>query len=254
MINPITETDLLAYVDDQIDVARRIEIEDYLARNPEAAAQVMADLRTRDLLRLAMTEELQRPPEAMIEAARRLGRGLVWREFSLKLRRIAAVVALIGIGWFAHSQVGLFEITDSEASPKPPAFVEDALHSHQTAFLRARMASQPPVAEYNPSEIAAETGIALPPLPDDWRVADVQVFPSRDGHSIEMVIETKDLGHLSLFAAHVSSFHVIAPTIARFDSTKAAYWQMGQLAYALTGTANEGAMQRMASKLARTVH
>ncbi|HZH52367.1 MAG TPA: anti-sigma factor [Microvirga sp.] len=247
--SPISETDLLAYVDDQIDVARRIEVEDYLARNPDVAAQVMADLRTRDMLRLAFAGELPRPAEPTLEAARRLERGLVWRAFGLRLRRAAAVVALIGIGWFAHAQIGLFEIADSNASPKLPAFVEDALHSHKTAFLRAGMTSQPEIPAYDRAEIAAATGIELPRLPDEWRIVDVQVFPARDGHSVEMIVDTRDLGRVALFATHVSAFHVIAPTLARFDNTKAVYWQNGQLAYALTGAANENAMRRTALKL-----
>ena len=37
MSDPITEADLLAYVDDQLDVPRRIEVEDYLAHHPAAA-------------------------------------------------------------------------------------------------------------------------------------------------------------------------------------------------------------------------
>jgi anti-sigma factor RsiW len=69
MSDPITEADLLAYVDDQLDVARRIEVEEHLARNPEAAARVMADLKDRDALRLAFAAELPRPPEAMLRAA-----------------------------------------------------------------------------------------------------------------------------------------------------------------------------------------
>jgi anti-sigma factor RsiW len=60
MSDPITEADLLAYVDDQLDVARRIEVEDYLAGNPAKAAEVMADLKDRDALRLAFSS----PPTA----------------------------------------------------------------------------------------------------------------------------------------------------------------------------------------------
>ena len=44
MFDPITEDDLHAYVDDQLDATRRIEVEEHLAHNPEAAARVMADL------------------------------------------------------------------------------------------------------------------------------------------------------------------------------------------------------------------
>jgi anti-sigma factor RsiW len=250
MSDPITEADLLAYVDDQLDPARRIEAEEYLARNPEAAAQVMADLKNRDALRLAFSANLPRPANATLETANRLERALAWQEFGLKLRRVAAVVTLIGFGWFAHAQIGL-GITDSEASPKPPTFVEDALHSHRTALLRARMASQPETADYDPAEILAEAGIRLPALPDDWQVRDAQVFPSRDGHSVEIAADAGDLGRVSLFAAHVPVFNVIDPTIARFDGAKTVYWQTGQLAYALTGTGSDKALERAATRLSR---
>jgi anti-sigma factor RsiW len=250
MSDPITETDLLAYVDDQLDAARRIEVEDYLARNPEAAMQVMADLKDRDALRMAFAATLPRPSAAMLDAAGRLERGLAWQDFRSRLRRAASVVVLIGFGWFAHGQVGL-GISDSEASPKPPAFVEDALHSHETALLRAKMVSQPRTAAYNPAEILAVTGIQLPSLPDEWRVVDAQVFPSREGHSVEVTIDAGDLGRVSLFAARVPAFNVIAPTLARLDSVKAVYWQTGPLAYALTGTGGDRTIERAALRLSR---
>jgi anti-sigma factor RsiW len=249
MSDPITDVDLLAYVDDQLDATRRIEIEDYLAHHPEAAMQVMADLKHRDSLRLAFASDLPRPPFSMLESAGRLERALGWRELGLKLRRIAAVVALVGFGWFAHSQVGL-GISDSEASPKPPTFVEDALHSHETALLRARMASQPEANTYDPAEIRAEIGIELPTLPDGWQVLDAQIFPSREGHSVEIAIKAGDLGRLSLFAAQAPAFNVIAPTLARFDKANAVYWQTGPLAYAVIGTGSDRAIEQAASQLA----
>jgi anti-sigma factor RsiW len=254
MTDPITEADLLGYVDDQIDVARRIEVEDYLAKHPDTAARIMADLRTRDTLRLLSGVELRRPQERMFEAAGRLERALVWREIGLRVRRAAAVVVLVGFGWFAHAQIGLFEIRESAASTKPPAFVEDALHSHQTALLRARMVSQPVTAGYDPAEILAETGIQLPPMPRDWRVTDAQVFPSRDGHSVELSIDAEGLGRVSLFAAHVAVFDVIAPTVVHLETAEAAYWQTGSHAYALIGTGAEAAIEREAAKLARSLH
>jgi anti-sigma factor RsiW len=248
MSDPITEADLLAYVDDQLDAARRIEVEEHLAHDPEAAARIMADLKDRDALRLLHTAPLPRPPGTMLGAASRLERALAWQEFGLKLRRVAAVVTLIGFGWFAHGQVGL-GITGSEASPKPPAFVEDALHSHETGLLRARMVSQPEAEAYDSAEIRAETGIQLPALPDDWQVRDAQVFPSRYGHSVELVIDASDLGRVSLFGAQALAFDVIAPTLARFDKAKAVYWQTGPLAYVLTGTGSDSALERAATQL-----
>src|SRR5215218_159347 len=210
----------------------------------------MADLKDRDTLRLLHAAPLLRPAEVMLHAALRLERSLAWQETGLKLRRIAAVVALIRFGWFAHGQVGL-GITDSKASPKPPAFVEDALHSHETALVRARMVSQPETADYDPAEILTETGIRLPALPEGWQVRDAQVFPSRDGHSVEIALDADDLGRVSLFAAHVPVFNVINPTVARLDAAKTVYWQTGQLAYALTGTGSDKSIERAALRLSR---
>jgi anti-sigma factor RsiW len=252
MSDPITETDLLAYVDDQLDPARRIEVEEYLAHDPEAAARIMRDLKDRDTLRLLHAAPLDRPSELLLRSAARLERALAWQEFGLKLRRIAAVVTLIGFGWFAHGQVGL-GVTDSEASPKPPAFVEDALHSHETGLLRARMVSQPEVEAYDSAEILTETGIRLPSLPEDWQIRDAQIFPSRYGHSIEIAIDAGDLGRVSLFATQAPAFDVTPPTSARFDKATAVYWQTGQLAYALTGTGSDKALERAALRLSRNL-
>jgi len=115
------------------------------------------------------------------------------------------------------------------------------------------MASQPETAAYDPAEIQTETGIELPPLPSDWRVVDAQVFPSRDGHSVEIAIEAGDLGRVSLFAAHIRAFNVIRPTVARFERARTIYWQTGPLAYALTGTGSERAIERAALRLSQKV-
>ena len=113
------------------------------------------------------------------------------------------------------------------------------------------MTSQPEVEAFDPTEILAATGIRLPALPEDWQVRDAQIFPSRYGHSIEIAIDAEDLGRVSLFAAQAPAFDVIAPTLARFDKANAVYWQTGQLAYALTGTGSDKAIERAALRLSR---
>jgi anti-sigma factor RsiW len=250
MTDPITEADLHAFVDDQLPAERRLEVEDYLAGHPEVAARVMADLRARDALKLAFERTpARRPDDVIFEAARRLERGLVWRRIGAKLRRVASVAILVGAGWFAHAHTGLLEVTDTEASPQPPAFVEDARHAHETSLIRARMVSQPEAPDYDPQEILAETGIALPLLPKDWRVTDAQIFPARYGHSLEIAVDAGSLGRLSLFAGRVPSFGVIRPTLARSESAVTAYWQSGELVYALTGSGSDTAIERAASRL-----
>src|SRR5258706_736456 len=97
-VAPVTDTDLDAYVDDQLDVARRIEVEAFLSARPEAAARVMSDLRTRDELRLALAASIGMARPATTEVARPLGRGLASdRLFSL-LQRAAPVSGICACG------------------------------------------------------------------------------------------------------------------------------------------------------------
>ncbi|MGA0595180.1 anti-sigma factor family protein [Enterovirga sp. CN4-39] len=254
MVDPVTEADLHAFIDGQLETARRLEVEDHLSRHPEIAARVMGDLRTRDALVLAFRSEPERrQPARLMEAALRLERGLTWRRIGLRLRRAAAIVLLIGAGWFAHEEADLFGL-ESGASPRAPAFVEDARHSHQTTLIRARMSSQPETSSYDPDEILAETGIKLPTMPQEWRVADVQVFPSRLGHSVEVALDAGGMGRVSLFAARAPSFGVIPTTLARSDTGATAYWQSGELVYALTGPLEaEQAIERAAGRLSKSL-
>jgi anti-sigma factor RsiW len=250
MSEPITATDLDAYVDDQLDLGRRIEVEDYLSRHPDAAARVMADLRARDALRVIFNADIPRPADVTLEAARRLNRGLARRRIVTGMRRAAAVILLVGLGWIAHGRDGLLGIAESDASPKRPAFVDDAVHAHQTALVRARMVSMREDSRFDPADILQATGIALPALPKDWRVRDVQVFPAREGQSVELSVDTRELGPVSLYAARVGTFEVVAPALARGPVGRTAYWQTGQLVYALTADSADTPLEKAAGRLA----
>ena len=77
-VESITEIDLQAYVDNELAPDRRMEVHAYLHCHEAEAAQIMSDLRTRDLLRLALSESSLPPSGATVDAALRLERGL-WR-------------------------------------------------------------------------------------------------------------------------------------------------------------------------------
>ena len=78
-IESITEIDLQAYIDDELAANRRMEVQAYLRCHEAEAAQIMSDMRTRDLLRLAVAESSLPPSGATVDAAVRLERGL-WRD------------------------------------------------------------------------------------------------------------------------------------------------------------------------------
>jgi anti-sigma factor RsiW len=232
--DPITAFDLDAYVDDQLDMARRIEVEDHLAHHPTIAARVMADMRTRDTLRLSFPN----PPSAMrgetVDAARRLERALARARVLGRLQRFATAAVIAAIGWFAHAEFG----TSPSVAAPTPTFVDDALSARRAEALRIGMPSQSLTATYDPAEIRAATDIAMPALPKDWRVIDVQVVPSSAGPSVELAFETEGLGRAFLFAARMDRFAVTRPAVAHKSNEAVAFWQIGDTAYALTAAAD----------------
>jgi anti-sigma factor RsiW len=250
----VSEIELNAYVDEQLDIPRRIEVEDHLARHPCIAARVMADLRARDMLRLILTAPRAPPDAALSNAARRLGRSLRRVRLIHHSRRAAVAVAFVAAGWVLHAQVGTLGVTESEASPPPPAYVADAVRAHRTAQLRARMRSQPEASNYDPDEIHQATQIVMPTLPRGWRVLDVQVFPTQGGPSVEMTIETGQLGALSLFAVRIAEPRMTAPAMVATGAEQVAHWRAGHLAYALTGPAPESDLEQAARQLAANLN
>lgn len=263
-LDPVSDDDLQAYVDDELAVGRRIDVEAYLSARPAEASRVMADLRIRDELRLALSEEPRTAIAAgkrvaTVEAARRLGRALSQARLFRGLRIAASVSLLIGAGWLAHAQFGALMVGEVVASDLPPAYVNDAVMAHRTSEVRAGMASQKGAPDYDPTDIRAATAIEMPMLPRDWKVRDVQVFPSAFGPSIELTVETGDFGKVSLFAVRPGTFDVVPATLVFRDDLNAAYWQVGEVAYALVAkapadTTESRELDRAASKLARSLY
>lgn len=256
---PVTEIDLNAYVDGQLDPARRIEVEDFLSRHPEEAMRVMADLRQRDALRWALGVPRQAPAggEGDLAAvhtrrlARRLERGLARRGLSDRLRQAAAAVLLVAVGWAGHvGYAARYPDMRHVVAATAPSFVEDAVQAHRTAKVRAAMASQPRVPHLDADELLRATGVRVPALPASWAVRDVQVFPGRTGPSVEMEVEAAGLGRLWVFAAREPSHAAdAAPVVSRFQDAPIAYWQQGQWAYAITGDLPDAELSRAAGQI-----
>ncbi len=253
--DPVIEADLHAYVDDQLDVGRRIEVEAYLSENPAIAAKVMADLRVRDELRLALAGMPAVVRQETRDAARVLESVLNRpRNFAL-IRRVASITLLVGAGWIAHGWVSPNSIREVVASLPPPQFVEEAIRAHRTADLREQMPSQTKVNHFDPAEIRSATAIVLPTLPDEWSVRDAQVFPSTYGPSVELEVEPQSGERLSLFAVRPGNFAVQQVLLKQEGQTNAAYWQIGEVAYALISeTANADKLAEEARKLARALY
>lgn len=252
MIDPITDDDLIAFIDGQLDPMRRIDVEAHLAAQPETAARVMAQMHDRDALRASFDRDPGPGPDRNVALARRLDRSLRWRGVSARLKRAAAIAVLVGAGWLAHDEIGRFGVPDTLASTADPALFADARQARAVAQLRASIMGEGGVPAYDRARLQAATGIDLPVLPDGWRVRDLQVFPARQGTGIEVAFDTGTLGEASLFATRTARGGPVAITaseIAGSDDGTVLSWTAGDTAYALSGLEGEAALRQAANLL-----
>lgn len=256
----IPDGELDAYVDDQLDAAARLRVETYLARHPIDAARVMADLGMRTTLKLALSANDASPHDTTAarpqtrEAARRLSAGLENRRVWRGLQRIAAIAVLVSVGWYANQSLAPFGSGEVNASVPPPNFVDQAIRAHQAAVLRDTMPSQPAGRAYNRDDIRAATAIVMPSLPSEWQALDTQVFPSDYGPSVETRIRKEDGEMISLFAVRPGHFAVEAVRDLSMQDGEAAWWQIGEVAYAVVSTNPHAGLQDEAERLKNTLY
>ncbi|MDF1635781.1 anti-sigma factor [Mycoplana sp. MJR14] len=250
----ILDADLDAYVDNQLDADGRLRVETYLARHPDVAARVMADLGMRTTLRLAVAADVVTGRPETREAARHLSAGLAGLRMWMAIRRVAAVALLVSAGWVAHSSFGPLAMREVNASVPPPAFVEQAVRAHQTALVRKGMPSQTQAKTYDREDIRAATAIVMPELPVGWTVGDVQIFPSGYGPSVEVSIGTADGTRISLFAVRPGHFAVEPVTDLNLKDAEAAWWQIGDVAYAVVSSTPETGLADEAELLKNSLY
>lgn len=249
----ITEAELHAYIDDQLDPQGRIEVEDFLSENPQIAARVMADLSMRDALRLTVPTPREPHRRETIILAERLSRSLSWRRVTQAVTRMAAAVAIFALGW--GSSVGWEQIhaNRTAVAPEPalPAFVIDALRSHGASITRASSGT----ANSDAAALARELAVTMPRLPEGWRILNAHLSTSASGaQGIEIVLDAPEIGQLSLLARHSDDVRIILPTFASGDGRNIAYWQLVSNKYALTGDLPNAPLQIAALRLFQTLY
>lgn len=249
--HPITETDLQAYVDDQLDAAGRLEVADYLVRHPEAAARVLSDLRAAEAMRCLAHEGAALPSARLVQAATQLD-GAVRRHRRVSRLRWAASIAvamasLAGINAYHN---GRPPSLSTPARASTPIYVEEAMMSHRTALKRRQMRSQVETPHFDPGDIRAATHIRVPRFPDGWRLLDVQVFPSDYGPSLQVVLDGKQKAPLFLFAAVGTSELSVTPAMRMSDGTPIACWSRDGMIYVLSGGQSAQALKAAALDLA----
>lgn len=239
----ITEIDRMAYIDGQLDDPRRLDVETTLSEDPAAAAGMMGDLAQSTALRIALSADAAEPSP---DLARLAAASAPRRRWALPLS--GALAATLAAGAL------LALTTDSLPFRAPvddmPNYLDDAVQSREASLVRTRMASRPATPWMQPNDISTAIRIRLPALPDEWRLVDVQVFPSDEGPSAQLLIDTDDGRRLSLFSSRISDAGSRSPeVIERWGSTMA-FWEVDGQSFVLMGELSRPDLHDMAVDLA----
>lgn len=241
MFDTPSEVEMNAYVDGELDNERRFAVESRLARHPHLAARVLNDLSQKTALRLLSGSPVTTP-------------GLAARADSLKRSiwprgGVRAALPLIA-GTAALTALLILPLLPLLPAA-PPSYINDAVASHRVAMTRATMDSQIETTKLDLREIMHRTRIAIPVLPEHWRITDVQVFPANGRAAVLVAVKTAEGQALSIFAIRERSTAPERPDAVREGAQSVAYWRRGEMSFALTGEADPSRIDAEAEDLSR---
>ena len=226
----VSSEDLHRYVAGGLSPSRRRAVEGLLACNPDLASQVMTQLHLGGAKR-----SRRRRPHRLAMAVLAMG--------------MAACAASAVAGWTAAelSELDGWRELDGQT---PPEYVQEAAESRQATLARAAMASQIETPRLDAGEIQRTLKVDLPRLPADWRVVDVQVYPTDEGPSVNVMIEGPNSRRLCLFVVRADTSATARPELAMRGREVVAFWERGNSAYVLSGEGPHHALLAEASALA----
>ena len=275
---------LVAYLDGELEVAQRREVEVWLNADPAACRRMAALAEAAHLLRLAFDEAIHEPvPDRLIAAARgeaappqsgaqilpfrrRLGAQIVApRHWRMGLPVAASLLGLLvgsGITYLGVGKLALDGVAGKQAALEATAANNLWLDNAAAYFkLVVGAGDSPPVdipATGDPREALQKISQSLPQevrLPDlkpwglSFRGARLVVEEGRPAAALVYTTDNKAIGPLGLLIGS-SKQPDISPTFDRRQDVNLLYWRHQGRAYALVGQADIGYLWGIANDVA----
>ncbi|AWB06976.1 hypothetical protein A6A40_17005 (plasmid) [Azospirillum humicireducens] len=250
------QADLHAYIDGELDPARRLAFEAFLASNPAAAARLHDYLHQREALRQGFARMTGDPPRHTESLTGRLyGRLRTERVIRRFGPLAAAILLLVGganIAALVHHQ-------QKTASYSVPDFAEQAAEMHETAVSQSLALSDQSLADLNamaeglPHRLGAVT-VNLPALdPNLLTLLRATLVPMSSGVGLQFVYREKDGEMLTLLVVAGDPIDDRGLHAVEQRGLQLVYWRNGATAYTLAGSRSDGDLLLVAKKMADSV-
>src|SRR3546814_3169125 len=116
--------------------------------------------------------------------------------------------------------------------------------------MRSRLYQTRTIPRLDVAGVGWATQINVPKLPRDRRVRDVQILPCDEDLAVQVMVSNGQGEVMSLFVVRADMDAPVNPDDESEGGESIAYWQEGDLAYAMTGDASEDEWDRIVERLA----
>ena len=236
-MNPLIpgQDELHAYVDGQLDTARRGEIDVWLAEHPEQAAEVAQWRRQAELLRTAL-------PAYLLPANPALDPAVVRRTVRRRRQRRLALCASLLIALGAGATGGWQARNASLAAAHPP--MQDALEAYRTFATDRLRPVEMDGSHANALESWLSARIGRPmSLPDlgsyGFRLLGGRLLSTSDGPAALVMYEDNQGRRISLYVRPSSRFPGNLSGSRQDNGLLARYWFRNGYGFAVVGRADD---------------
>ena len=250
----VSETELQAYLDGELDDTRARAVELFMADHPEEAARARSYRRQMALLRRAYRPLIERPipptiPGTLQAAAQGSRERRGGRFAAIAAAGLMLLAAGAGSGWWLRGVV-------PADAPVEQAFVSDAVAAHLTYAVEVRH----PVEVGRDEEdhlvtwLSRRLGVQLT-APDlkasGWELVGGRLLPASIGPAAQFMYQDATGRRVTLYVRAAGNPEETAFRFARHGSLSAFYWQEGGAAWALLGELPRSELLRLAHAVYR---
>jgi len=233
----VNDSDLHAYVDGELDENRRLDIEAYLAGNPEAAEQVRQYQQlNRDLHRL-FDPVLNKPvPAALVPDCAASYAGYRWPR-AARAAALAGIVLVSGLsGWLLHARSNGVENSAALVNLVQPAAFAHVVYSTDDHFPVEIQAEQQDVL-INWLSDRMHTSIRAPDLGRlAFDLVGGRLLPSTNRMAAQFMYQNVDGERITLYVRRVAwENQQAAFQYYEAEGVGVFYWIEGPMGYALSG-------------------